>query len=483
MADGANFYSGVGQNSLTPRHELVIGVNDYTYLNPLKNPRNDATKVYASLKKMGFEGAAPLVDVETDGGSDTRLTTRNSIYQALGDLSRAAKNDGGVLLIYFAGHGLTYQDQTYLLPSDAPITDPSDVKTFGIPMSDIFDKVKAANATAAVIIIDACRNNPFGQQPIPSDLSLTPFLRDDPPPKTLAMFSTIKGNETDDGSDQDDSPFTTSLLAFLEDPDRSIEEVLSSVRSTYLDAEKVPILNSRITGELPLMSTENEFKKQAIKWAQASQINTSMEFDGFIRSFPGGYFERAARQKLNQTAQNEAIAAVHRATSAVLASNRIASRGAILYSNPFIKTGRPTPLTAGEPLSVVGKSGNYLLVVRDRNGMNGYVLERLTQAAPSTNITVAFDSDTGKTVGDTRSAVQSFVIARQTSIGSNSVITVQTVLPITASGSEAVQAHEGASIVAQQLVDAGVPKRKVQIAPTFRAGATASIQIIGAADR
>lgn len=467
---------------LTPRHELVIGVNDYTALDPLKNPRNDASKVYAALKRMGFNGAAPLVDVETDGGSDTTLTTRKSIYLALGDLSRAARNDGGVIFLYFAGHGLTYQNETYLLPSDTTITEPSDIKLFGIPMSDIFNKIKEANATAAAVIVDACRNNPFGQQAMPSEFSLVPVLSQDPPTKTLAMFSTVRGDTADDG-EGGNSPFTTSLLAFMEEPDRPIEMMLNQVRQTYLELDKAPILNSRILGEFVLMSTKHEFQTQSVKWAQASQVNTSVEYDGFIKNFPGGYFERAARQKLNQTAQNEAIAATRRATAPVMASNRAALNGAVLFSNPFVKSGQHAALAVGEPLSVVGKSGIYLLVVRDRDGTNGYVLEQMTQLIRSDNVSVAFDPGTAASLADASSTVRDFLTARNISNNGAALITVQSVLPNTAPASSAVAAHDAAANIVKQLTDAGVPRNKIQIAPVFKGGDAASIQIIGATSR
>jgi caspase domain-containing protein len=471
-ADGAAFFAGAGENMLTPRHALVIGVKDYTALDPLNNTRNDAGKVYAILKSVGFSDARLLTDLETDGGPDTRQTQRGTIYTALGDLSRAARQDGGVIFIYFAGHGLTYQNETYLLPSDAVISEPDDVKHFGIPMSDIFDKIKTANATEAIVIVDACRNNPFGRQPVPDGVSLYPVLPEDPPLKTAAFFSTVKGDTAPDG-DGEDSPFAKVLLSFLNSPDRPLDLVLSDVRQSFVEADKVPILNIRTYGEFVLMSTEEEFRKQSLKWAQTSKDNTPVEYDGFVREFPGGYFERAARKMLNQSAQDAQIAATRRATAPILATNLLAQQGAVLYANPFAKNGAHTPLLAGEHISALGKSGVYLWVVRDRDGKNGYVLEKMTKPAPSNNVNVAFDVQNATPAGDGKSIVDSFL----STYVPGSFITVQSVLPSGEPASSSVGAHEAAHSVVKFLTDAGIPRSSIQVAPVYVGGTAPTIVI------
>ena len=129
------------------RTALVIGNSAYAD-SPLANPVNDARAIAASLKQLGFDV------VEVENGS---LKDMERAVVAFGGKLRA----GGVGLFFYAGHGLQVKGQNYLVPVDARIDDEGSVRIETVPVDLVTEQMGDAGNRLNMIVLDACRNNPF----------------------------------------------------------------------------------------------------------------------------------------------------------------------------------------------------------------------------------------------------------------------------------------------------------------------------------
>ena len=137
--------AGADSGSAAGRVALVIGNSAYQALPVLPNPANDATDVAAELGEMGYD-----VTVRTNA---TRVEMANVIAQF------AEKMRDELALLFYAGHGVQLNGENYLLPVDATGESEAALRLSTIDLSSLQDAM--ADARANVIILDACRNNPF----------------------------------------------------------------------------------------------------------------------------------------------------------------------------------------------------------------------------------------------------------------------------------------------------------------------------------
>ena len=126
---------------------LVIGVTDYDAVANLTNPRIGARQVYEALRATGFDVDEPL-DSPTKAELDAALLA----------FSREA-DTADVAVLYFAGHGMQQFDDNWLIPRNARLERPQAVRVEGVRLQDIVGLM--SNARLRIIILDACRNNPF----------------------------------------------------------------------------------------------------------------------------------------------------------------------------------------------------------------------------------------------------------------------------------------------------------------------------------
>lgn len=131
-----------------PQLALVIGNANYAD-NPLVNPINDAHDIAQVLKEKGFS-----VMLETD-------LNQRSMEEVLSQFAQRLRSQQGVGLFYFAGHGIQVKGENFLVPVDAQIQDETDVRYKAVHAGQILDKMEAAENPLNIVILDACRNNPF----------------------------------------------------------------------------------------------------------------------------------------------------------------------------------------------------------------------------------------------------------------------------------------------------------------------------------
>jgi uncharacterized caspase-like protein len=196
-----------------PRVALVIGNSTYTS-GPLKNPVNDATDLSANLKKFGF-----VVTLK-----------KNANHQEMEDAIREFGDQlrkGGVGLFFYAGHGVQIGGRNYLLPVGTRINKDTDVKFQAVDTEIVLAEMGNAGNTLNIVILDACRDNPFGKSFRTASRGLA--IISDAPKGTFITYSTSPGKVAADGSGRN-SPYTESLIRHMRTPGLQIEDVFKEVR-------------------------------------------------------------------------------------------------------------------------------------------------------------------------------------------------------------------------------------------------------------
>ena len=194
------------------RLALVIGNSSYKS-SPLRNPVNDARAIAKALANTGF--AVTVIE-------DATQTTMRRAMRTFGDeLSR-----GGVGLFYYAGHGMQVGGKNYLIPVNADIEREDEVEDQAVDANLILAKMDTAKNALNLMILDACRNNPFARSFRSSAQGLAQM---DAPSGTLVAFATAPGSVASDG-DGDNGLYTKHLLANLSRPGLPIEQLFKEVR-------------------------------------------------------------------------------------------------------------------------------------------------------------------------------------------------------------------------------------------------------------
>ena len=198
---------------VAPRRALVIGNSSYA-IGVLKNPANDARAIAEELKRQGFEVAL---------GLDLK---RDEMLQAIGTYGESIARTKPVALFYFAGHGLQLAWRNYLVPVDAAVERPEDIKARCVDVNAVIEGIAKAANPMNMIILDACRDNPFGRDARGEQRGLSQL---DAPPGTLLAYATSPGNVASDG-DGANGLYTEHLLKEMRVPEAKIEDVFKRVR-------------------------------------------------------------------------------------------------------------------------------------------------------------------------------------------------------------------------------------------------------------
>jgi|APCry1669189034_1035192.scaffolds.fasta_scaffold91883_1 hypothetical protein len=196
-----------------PRIALIIGNSKYPD-SPLTNPFNDANAMGKELKVLGFDAQVLL---------DSNLKDLASAIQAYS--GRIAKSKA-VGLFYYAGHGVQLAWRNYLIPIDANIDRVDDIPKQTFELNNMLLALNKAQNPMNIIILDACRDNPFGKKLPTEQKGLSQF---DAPNNSLLCYATAPGNVASDGAGAN-GLFTENLLREMRDPEAKIEDVFKRVR-------------------------------------------------------------------------------------------------------------------------------------------------------------------------------------------------------------------------------------------------------------
>jgi len=196
-----------------PRRALVIG-NDRYRDSPLKNPVNDARAITAELEAADFSVSVSY---------DATLAEMQKRIDAFGEELARSKAVG---LFYFAGHGIQLSWRNYLLPVDTVVNTRDEVQYKAVDLARLLEGIGKAGNPANIVILDACRNNPFGRDFRIEQKGLSQV---DAPVGTLLAYATAPGNVAIDG-EGDNGLYTSHLLREIRVPDAKVEDIFKRVR-------------------------------------------------------------------------------------------------------------------------------------------------------------------------------------------------------------------------------------------------------------
>ncbi len=219
------------------RVALVIGNSAYTRA-PLANPVNDAKLMAARLKEQGFEVFASYDASQRD--------MKRAVQTFAATLRQRGKDV--VAFIFYAGHSVQVKGENYLIPVDEQIKSEADVDIDAVSLSSIMSMLENTETRLSIVVLDACRDNPFGYARGGS----RGLARVDAPGGSLVAFSTAPGKVAQDGPASGNSFYTAALAQAMAEPGLKIEEVFKRVRIAVREktkGEQTPWESTSLTGD------------------------------------------------------------------------------------------------------------------------------------------------------------------------------------------------------------------------------------------
>ncbi|MEI9924700.1 MAG: caspase family protein [Bradyrhizobium sp.] len=223
------------------RVALVIGQSAYRAVPALPNAANDGKRMTELLGNAGFEvTAAPDL-------------AQNDMRKAVSDFAAkvAASGPDTVALVFYAGHGLQIDGENYLVPVDVDPKREADIPLQAVRLNDLMNTLGALPTRMRVLMLDACRNNPFPALNKTAGQGLAIVDTKSGASGWFISFSTSPGAEAEDG-DGDNSPYTTAVLSVVKEPNLPIEEAFKRVRVSVnqaTDGRQVPWESSSLTAD------------------------------------------------------------------------------------------------------------------------------------------------------------------------------------------------------------------------------------------
>ena len=233
------------QQNIPPKYALVIGNGAYTGLSRLTNPVNDANDVTAALQGLGF-----TVDKVLNGSLDQM---EGAVMRLKNRLSVSGESYG---FFFYAGHGVQSNGENYLIPADANIPGENSLKNRAISVQWVLDELNDARNRLNVVVLDACRDNPFGWARSGSrGLALVGHQ----PADSIIVYATSAGQTASDGTGRN-GLFTGQLLKNLKTPGLEVKEVFNRTGADV----------SEVSGRRQIPAVYNQFFGTAFLGAAAA---------------------------------------------------------------------------------------------------------------------------------------------------------------------------------------------------------------------
>ncbi len=230
---------------------LVIGNSNYINGGILLNPVNDAKAIAQALRKLNFE----VMEYE-----NIQQIKMKKVIDKFGD--RLRKSDVG--LFFYAGHGLQVKGRNFLVPVDANITSENDVEYNCVNTGRILAKMEAANCKTNIIILDACRDNPFARswsRGIIRKESGLAFMS--APSGSFIAYATSPGKTALDGVAGKNGVYTSALLKYMKTPNITIEDMFKMVRADVeksTNGQQIPWESTSLKGNF-YFSIQRKFRR------------------------------------------------------------------------------------------------------------------------------------------------------------------------------------------------------------------------------
>ena len=231
------------------RVALVIGQSAYRAVPPLPNAANDARHMAELLNSAGF-AVTPANDL-----------SQTDMRQAISDFAAkvAAGGPDTVALVFYAGHGLQIDGENFLIPVDLDPKREEDVPLQAVRLNDLLNTLGALHTRMRILMLDACRNNPFPALNGTTGHGLAIVDTKAGAPGSFISYSTSPGSEAEDGSGED-SPYTSAVLSIAKQPNLPIEQAFKQIRVAVNQAtngRQIPWESSSLTSDFKFFSTDN----------------------------------------------------------------------------------------------------------------------------------------------------------------------------------------------------------------------------------
>lgn len=289
----ARAQAAAGKPNPASEHRVALVVGNAAYKDsPLRNPVNDARAMRDKLKGMGFE-VAYFENLQTKQVGSAMREFRNLI------------RPGSVALFFYAGHGLQVRGENYLPTVDAELAGEEDVPNQSLSLSLVLNTMEDSKAGVNLVLLDACRNNPYARN---FRSSPTGLARVQAPSGTLIHYATRPGAVAEDGTGKHGT-YTEALLRQIDEKGVPIETALKRVTIRVRDATKgkqEPWMEGSLTGDFYFIATGNAqitvqqvpANADAAAWAAAESSNTMAAYQAYLVEYPTGLYAAAARIKL-----------------------------------------------------------------------------------------------------------------------------------------------------------------------------------------
>jgi len=295
--------SSVSFAAAQQRIALVIGNSDYKLISSLPNPKNDAELMSKTLKEVGFE-VVTAIDVDRRGMSRA--------VKKFGKKLRLAGKDA-VGLFFYAGHGVQAEGANFLVPIGAEIEDQSDLSLETLNASDILSQMESAGNALNLIILDACRNNPYKGRVRSNGRGLA---RLNAASGSLVAFAAAPGQVAADGTGTN-SPYTKALTAAMKLPGLTIEQVFKQTRrevEKQTGGQQTPWEESSLKGDFSFINVEqpsvaaiqpgispaaaNNSALEVAYWNSIQSSGDAAVYKAYLNRFPNGTFTELAALRL-----------------------------------------------------------------------------------------------------------------------------------------------------------------------------------------
>lgn len=244
------------------RLALVLGNSKYDGLDDLPNVKNDTDLISAKLKALGFQTKVVL--------NSSRKEMLSSI-QTFG----AELDDNDVGLFYYAGHAVQQGASNYLIPSEnSSEIDKSTLEFDAVDLNRVVAQMRDAESNINIIILDACRDNPFKDTAGARGLGHTKGLAA-PTVNVKGMYiaySTSPGSVAADG-DRNNSPFTDALANYIDQPGLGINEIFTKVRSDVIEQTN----NKQVPWEMSSLTADFYFSDEQSKKEKSNELKIEAE--------------------------------------------------------------------------------------------------------------------------------------------------------------------------------------------------------------
>ena len=277
------------------RLALVIGNSAYQDA-PLANPVNDAKAVAGLLDQAGFTVASHL--------NATRTDMLAAIERFAAEVRKAETRQ---VMLYFAGHGVQLDWRNYLLPVDAKAENAAQLRSSCIDLNQLIGELGKTKGKTFIIMLDACRNNPFGSSYQPEQKGLSQF---DAPVGSLLAYATSPGNVASDGSGGN-GLYTENLLRELSVRGARIEDALKRVRLNVRlssGGAQIPWETTSLEqdvfifdgGKSKLSEAEQEklIEEDLAEWSRIKSSGKVDDYANYLRKFPNGRFAEIVQMRL-----------------------------------------------------------------------------------------------------------------------------------------------------------------------------------------